>query len=238
MKAVKGFIVITLVAAGVLLAARYLNCGYLRNYTPDSDKTIREIREKIAPLEKNGIKDTKALFTLANQYSRLGTIYIEKRLWGLAIENYEKAIGYGKDTPGVYYSLGLAYANRGSEKNDAADIDRAEANYQKAIAMQDDYYDARNALAILLFYHKDEKDRAIELMEGVVARNKKHYIARFTLGRFYYETGKLSRALSIYEDLSSDLDKLPPSRIIGEYRNNARDNIQRILTEMKKQKGD
>lgn len=237
MKKVKAFIVFVLVVISVLLAAKYLNCGFVRNYTEDKDSKIQEIKEKIAPLEKDAIKDTKTLDTLANQYSRLGTIYIEKGLWDLAIENYEKAIKYGKDTAGVYYSAGLAYANRGSEKNDSGDMDRAESLYRKAVAMQENYYDAQNALAILLFYHKDEKESATEIMQGVVARNKKNYIARFTLGRFYYELGKLPQALSIYEDLSADFDKLPQSEIINDYKKNARENIQRIMTEMRKQKG-
>lgn len=236
MKTVRRFIAFVVIVVAVLLAAKYLKCGYLRDFSPDSDEKIQEIRKKIAPLEKEEIKDTKTLDILANQYSRLGTIYIEKGLWDLSIEHYEKAIKYGKNTPGVYYSAGLAYANRGREKNDIADIDRAESLYRKAISMQGNYVDAQNALAILLFYHKDERKSAVEIMEGVVARNKKNYMARFTLGRFYYELGKLSRALSIYEDLNADFDRLPPSEIISEYRKNATENIQRIMSEMRKEK--
>jgi tetratricopeptide (TPR) repeat protein len=236
MKTVKMFIAFVVVVVVVLLAAKYFNCGFVRDYTDNKDRTIQEVREKITDLEKDKIKDEKTLNILANQYSRLGTIYIEKNLWDLAIEYYEKAIKYGKNTPGIYYSAGLAYANRGSEKNSVDDIDRAEYFYKKAVAMQDNYYDAQNALAILMFYHKDDKAGATEIMERVVARNKKNYIARFTLGRFLYETGKLPRALSVYEDLAADLDRLPPSEIISDYKKNTRDNIQRIMTEMRKEK--
>lgn len=236
MKAVKIFIVFTVVAVTVLLTAKYLNCGFVRDYADDRDRKIQEIRDTITDLEKDSIKDEKALNTLASQYSRLGTIYIEKGLWDLAIEYYEKAIKYGRNTPGIYYSAGLAYANRGAEKNSGDDFERAESLYRKAVSLQESYYDAQNALAILLFYHRDGQAEATGIMEKVVSRNKKNYIARFTLGRFYYELGKLPQALSIYEDLNTDFDRLPPSEIINDYRKNARENIQRIMSEMRKEK--
>jgi tetratricopeptide (TPR) repeat protein len=236
MKNVKIFLVFLLVVVIVLAVSKYFNCGFVRDYSVNTDSRLKQAQEKIAELEKNKVKDTKTIESIANWYSTLGTIYMDKRLWDLAIENYMKGLQHGKDTPGVYYSIGLAYANRGSERDNSEDIDKAEFYYKKAIEMQDNYYDAQNALAILLFYHKGEKDKAISTIQEVVARNKKNYIARFTLGRFYYETGQLPKSLSVYEDLSSDLDKLPPSEIIEGYKKNCKENIQRIMSEINKQK--
>jgi tetratricopeptide (TPR) repeat protein len=236
MKNVKIFLAFLLVVVIVLAVSKYFNCGFVRDYSVNTDSRLKQAQEKIAELEKNKVKDTKTIESMANWYSTLGTIYMEKRLWDLAIENYMKGLQHGKDTPGVYYSIGLAYANRGSERDNSEDIDKAEFYYKKAIEMQDNYYDAQNALAILLFYHKGEKDKAISTIQEVVARNKKNYIARFTLGRFYYETGQLPKSLSVYEDLSSDLDKLPPSEIIEGYKKNCKENIQRIMSEINKQK--
>jgi tetratricopeptide (TPR) repeat protein len=237
MKSVKIFLAIVLFAVIVLGVAKYFKSGFVRDYTVNTDKRIEDIRTKIAGLEKENIKDTQTLNRLADQYTTLGTIYLEKRLWDQSIEYYEKGLKYGKDTAGAYYSIGLAYANRGSESDSRDDINKAEFYYKKAIDMQDNYYDAQNALAILLYFHKDEKTKAILIMEEVVGRNKKNYMARFTLGRFYYESNQVSRALSVYEELNSDLEKLPPSGIIEEFKKNCRDNIQRIMMETKKQKG-
>lgn len=232
MKKLRIIIVFIIVGAVVFAAVKFYNIELTREYRINSDKTIEDLKDKIAAMEKEKIKDTRTMASLANNYSRLGTIYIEKRLWDPAIENYLKSMKYGKDTPGVYYSIGLAYGNRGSERNSSEDIDKAEFYYKKAIAMQDNYYDAQNALAILLFYHKDQKDKALAMIEEVVGRNKKNYMARFTLGRFLYEMDKLPRALSVYEDLNADLEKLPPSGIIDEYKKNCKDNIQRIMMEV------
>jgi tetratricopeptide (TPR) repeat protein len=237
MKIVKGFIAFFLVATVVILVAKYFNVGLVREYTGvNSDKTINDLKEKIADLEKEKIKDTRTMISLADNYSRLGTIYIGKRLWDPAIESYLKSMKYGKDTPGLYYSAGLAYGNRGAERDSREDIDKAEHYYNKAIAMQENYSDAQNALAILLFYHKDEKNKALSLIQEVVGHNKKNYMARFTQARFYYEMDKIPQALSVYEDLNADLEKLPPSGVKDEYMKNCRDNIQRIMIEVKKKK--
>jgi tetratricopeptide (TPR) repeat protein len=232
MKTVRGFLVVFIIIGIVYAAARFFNCGLVRDYTVSSDKKIEDIKEKIAALEKDDIKDLKTVERLADQYTMLGTIYLEKRLWDMAIENYAKGIKYGKNTPGVFYSIGLAYANRGSERNSREDIDRAYSYYTQAVDIQDNFYDAQNALAILLFYHKDDKERGLTIIKNVVMRNKKHYIARFTLGRMYYDMNNPEKALQVYEDLNTDLEKLPPSEIINEYKVNCKQNIHRIMSEL------
>ncbi|MBP7735399.1 MAG: tetratricopeptide repeat protein [Spirochaetes bacterium] len=239
MKKAVYIVIFFIIATAIVFAARFFNCGNLRERTTNSDKKIEELKKKIAGLEEEKIKDARAMSSLANNYTYLGTLYVDKRLWDQAIDCYEKGISYGKDTPGVYYSIGLAYGNRGADRDSEEDIDKAERYYRKAIAMQNDYSDAQNALAILLYYHKNKKDEALSLIEEVVGRNKKNYLARFTQARFYYEMDKLPRALSLYEDLNAELEKLPPSQVKDEYMKNSRDNIQRIMMEIgKKRKSD
>lgn len=227
-------LVCAVIIAVAAVGTKYFNwsCSPLREYRANTDKDIRDTLDRIAEIEKDGTKDTVTIGRLRDQYSRLGTIYLQKSLWDMAIESFGRSIGYGA-TPGVMYSLGIAHANRGVERDSQEDIDRAESYYRKALDMKDDLNDARNALAILLFYHKDEKERALALAEEAVAREKKFYIARFTLGRFYYEMNRPEKALSVYEDLHAELEKLPPSEIINDYKNQCRDNIQRIMSEIR-----
>lgn len=229
--------VCALIIGVTAVGTKYFNwsCSYLRDYRANTDREIRETRDKIAEIEKDTSRDTKSIDRLREQYSRLGTIYLKRSLWDLAIESFGRSIRYGA-TPGVMYSLGIAHANRGVERDSQEDIDRAESYYKKSLEMKDDLNDARNALAILLFYHKDERDRALALVEEAVARDRKFYIARFTLGRFNYEMNRPGKALSVYEDLYADLEKLPPSEIINDYKNQCRDNIQRIMSEVSKSK--
>ncbi len=234
-------VLITILVFGILIVtafvgSKYFNCNFVNDYRYDADRRIREIKELIEDIEGEEVRDTKSLKRLGEQYSHLGSIYLQKSLWDQAIEAYDKSLHFGRNTPGVLYSLGLAYGNRGKERDSADDIDKAAFYLKKAIDNKKNFFEAENALAILLFYHKDEKDAALKIIEELAPRNPKFYIGRFTLGRFYYEMGSLEKALVVYEDLNADLDKLPPSGIINGYKNQCRENIQRIMSEMTERK--
>jgi tetratricopeptide (TPR) repeat protein len=235
-KVLKATVIFVVVILAIFLAAKYLNCGLKREYRVSTDKHIKEIRDRIKDIEDDNVSDTESIRRLGEQYSNLGGVYLQKGLWDLAIESYEKSIHYGRSSPGVLYSIGIAYGNRGRERDNSEDVGKSESYLRKAIDLKDNFYEAENALAILLFYHKDEKDEAVSLAKEVVSRNPKYYIGRFTLGRFYYEMGALDKALPVYEDLNADLDKLPKSDIINAYKNQCRENIQRIMGEMTQRK--
>ncbi|MBN2077819.1 MAG: tetratricopeptide repeat protein [Spirochaetes bacterium] len=236
MKMVKLVVVLAVLAGAVFIGIRYFGCSFVRDYTVNEDKKIRGIMDRIEELEKEKVKDTMLLRRLGDQYSQLGTVYLERGLWEQAVTAFEKSVARGKTTPEVLYSLGLAYANRGKEANDPGDIDRAESLYRRAVAARKNFSDARNALAILLFFERNERERGLAMAREVVAGDDKYYIGRFTLGRFYYEMDRPREALAVYEELYSDLEKLPPSEIIEAYKKDCRGNIQRIMAEMVKKK--
>jgi tetratricopeptide (TPR) repeat protein len=228
----KAIIVFTVIIGAVLIASRFFDLGFKRNYRVDTDKHINEIRERIKDIEEDNKRDTASLRRLGEQYSNLGGIYLQKGLWDQAIDSYEKSIHNGRSTHGVLYSLGIAYGNRGRERENEEDFGKSELYLRKAIDMKENFYEAQNALAILLFYHRDGGDEALSIAQEVSSRNPKYYVGRFTLGRLYYEKRAPEKALQVYEDLNADLEKLPPSGIINTYKNQCRENIQRIMTEM------
>ena len=80
--------------------------------------------------------------------------------------------------------------------------------------------------------NRNGKDEAQRLLNEIIARNKAYYPARFALGRFNYELGYKEKALTIYQDLASDLDRLPPSEIANDYKEQCRNNITRIQMEL------
>ncbi|HPS57737.1 MAG TPA: tetratricopeptide repeat protein [Spirochaetota bacterium] len=212
----------------------FFNCGMRREYRGVDDKFIRDIRDKITMLEKEEVKDPAAIGRLAEQYNLLGTIYLEKELYGPAIDALNNSMKYGNTSAPIYYSLGLAYANRSVATNSADDLDKAEACYRKAIEKRPGFQDSMYGLAVLLFYHRDKKEEAMNLVNEIVAKNPAFYEARFAQGRFLYETGNREQALSVYQSLASDLEKLPPSGIVNEYKSNCSNNINTLISELGK----
>jgi len=196
---------------------------------------IEKLKERIKEQEsKDAVSRNTRL--LGDLYNQLGTKYLESKTWDPAIDAFIKAIKYGKSSSEVHYSLGLAYANRGKDAGGSDDFETAENQYRRALEISPDNKRASYALAILLFYKKNEKDRALTIMETVAANNKKFYDSRFALARFYYEMDMPERSLRTYEDLYSDLQKLPDSDVSREYKNAAKENIGTLMQELSVQR--
>ncbi len=196
---------------------------------------VQELRKRIEEIEGNGKGKHEYITELGQLYYKLGLKHMDAGNWDQAIDCLEKSISYGKDKAMTYYSLGLAYANRGKEIKKSEDIAKAEHNYRKALELSRDFPDAQYGLGILLFYEKDEKEEALRVMQDLVVKNRNYHMGFFALARFYYEMNKPEKALSIYEDLYAQLQKKSDeSRLIREYKEKCRENIQRIMQELSK----
>ena len=211
----------------------YINCGMKRNHDEKSEKHYQGIRDRIVMLEKKEPKDDLTKQRLAEQYNVIGLHYLDKQMFDLAMESFNNSIKYGNNKADIFYSLGLAYAGRSVEKKSSEDIKLAEHNYRRAVSINGRLHDAKYALAILLFYHKDNgQDEAVKLINDILSNNMAHYPARFASARFQYELGNKKEALSIYQRLSADIDKMPASGISKNFKTQCNDNIQRIKSEL------
>jgi tetratricopeptide (TPR) repeat protein len=196
-------------------------------------KDVDELKKKAAKYESRARNKQEFASELGLIYYELGQKYLDRHSWDLSIESFEKALMYGKNTAIVHYSLGLAYANKGKDLMKKEDIDRAEAQYKKALGISGDYSDARYALGVLLFYEKDDKEEGIKMMEQLVMSNRNYYRAFFALGRFYYEMNKPEKSLAVYEDVYSELQKKSAdSKYIQEYKDIAKQNIDQLMQEI------
>ncbi len=205
-------------------------CNPLRE-APDTDKSINKYKKRIAELEKDPGASTRKSFGLSENYFNLGNAYMEKKLFDPAIDAFTKAIENGKRGPSVYYSLGLAYGNKGKDIDGSEDLDRAEEYFKKALEQDPGYYLAKYSWSFILFYNRGEKEKAVDMMQEVVSARPKYYRARFALGVFYYEMGMIDSSLGTYLDLRADLQKLPDSAMKKEYLERCKESIDRLMVE-------
>ena len=192
---------------------------------------IKRIEEELSELTAKSSTNPEAVNKIGVLYQNLGGKYNEKGAWDPAIDALQKALGYGRNTPLVHYQLAIAYANRGTQIENKDDIDKAQIHYEKALQMDPNFIEAKYGLAILLFYQKDNRSKALQLMEEITKQKPTFYRARFALGRFYYENKDLNKSLSVYQDLYTDLEKMD-SPLAKEYKQACKENIQRITTEL------
>jgi tetratricopeptide (TPR) repeat protein len=246
MKSPKDIIIsAAMVSAMLLPLASLTSCGDMscreRSYMSNlrarksSNQRIVELRDKIDS-EMRKSEDRRATVRIGEWYSHLGEQYLEQKSWDQAIESLQKGISYGQHNPGIHHSLGVAYANRGKELGRGEDFAQAEHHYRQSLEFGVEKNESGYALAILQFYHLDRKDEALRLMEGSVAKNRKFYRWRFGLGKMYYESGKPDQAMTVYEDLYADLQKLRESPMVNEYRNACRENISKLTSEISRKK--
>jgi tetratricopeptide (TPR) repeat protein len=201
----------------------------LRQYGPE--ERIEKINKELASLEKNP-KDEKAITRLGDLHEQLATIYLDKEEFDTALLHINKAFSYKRNNPYLNYMAGLIYGHWATKSNSKDDIAKAENYYRQAIALKKDYTDALHALAMLLFFSKKERQEPIKIIEGIYEQFPSNYRVRFTLGRFYYESGRKQDALDIYTALRLDLEKLPDSPIKQEFLTNCINNIKKVQAEL------
>lgn len=206
---------------------------YLAPLRQDSgdEEAISELQAKIETEQKKG-GTTRSNTRLAGLHDELGSRYLNKRMWDPAIEHLEKAIRLGQNGSAVHNNLGIAYANRGKDLSREEDLERGESQYRRSLEIQPERNDAAYGLAVLLFYHRDQKAEAIEILEKMVRGYRVHYPARFGLARMYYETGKLAESLSRYQELCAEFNSAPDRPEVREYKSACKENIQRVSEEI------
>ncbi|HPJ44068.1 MAG TPA: hypothetical protein PLY21_17190 [Spirochaetota bacterium] len=226
------FLAVILVITGINEAFDLVQCNMRRSYKSMEDRDIQRIKDKIAGLEKEQIKDVSTVKRLADQYALLGRIFLERKMWDQSIECYLNSEKYGGNGAAVMYALGLGYANRGYEHDSDTDFAKAEEYYRKSLEKKAGYDDALYGLGVLMYYHRNGKEEGLRLVTELAMKNPAYYPARFAMGRFNYENGDLHKALQIYQQLQQDLDRLPKSEIINNYKEQCSANIARITTEL------
>jgi tetratricopeptide (TPR) repeat protein len=208
-----------LLTLGAVKKVRSADIEEIKKETDDSAKRYRSQLESAEKVSLN--------------YERLGRKYAEQGNWTPAIESFTKALEYGGGSSAeIHYLLGAAYANRAKETDSKDDIAMAESQYGKAVSGNPELSSARYGLGLLVFYLKKERPRGIDIMRELIIRKPDFLDARFALGRFYYENGEPSRALSVYEDLYSALQKRGDSAETQKLLADCKANISRLMSEL------
>lgn len=230
MKKILALLLLIFVSCSEKSCFEIIQCNPLRQQgKKTTEERITDLRERIKDLEADTAKREKNPLLLGDLYNNLGNRYLETEQWDSAIDAFNSALKNGRLNHIIYFSLGLSYANRGKRNHSGEDFNKALSFYEKSLSMEPEYSAAGYALAILLFFEKNEKEKATAIMEQITLKNKTDYKARFALGRFYYETGKMKESLRIYNELCDDLEKVPESELINEYRARCRENAEKLM---------
>jgi tetratricopeptide (TPR) repeat protein len=236
---IRRFIIPLLILALFVLAAYKM--GFKNLFIPSAVRTVKQesnldnLTREAKKAEKQALEDPSKSNRAGEAWENLGDRHLKLKNWTPAIDSFKKAIEYGNSGAPVHFGLALGYANRGRETDSDPDIDKAIRHYRRALEINPGMKDAAYGLALVLYYEKDQKKRAMEIVGKIIESDPTYYRARFALGRMRYESGNLPGALTVYENLYEDLKKRPDSPRIQEFKEKASDNITRIMSELNRQ---
>ncbi|MBP7653049.1 tetratricopeptide repeat protein [Candidatus Dependentiae bacterium] len=204
MKKIRNFILI-------LLILQVISCS-------DSKINFNDLRSRIQELKQRGsgqntanlqntVKETEELLNIClsafeNQYQALrylGVQCLQRQMYDAAIENLNKALKIKSEDADLHYYLAIAYANKG--KRDSSYNFKAEQEYKEALILQPNNSLALYSLGILYYYHLNQKDMAMEVMNKSYQNAAKYeYKPSAMLARFYLEKNEFGEAVKYYKD--------------------------------------
>ncbi len=169
------------------------------------EEKIKEIQEAIKRYESVADRTIEANQQLGHYYKLLAVKYLDREMYGLALESLEDAIFYNPENP-VLFQLGavcsarMAKSAMDSQKREQYFL-RAEKYYNRAIELDARYVDALYGLAILYVFELDRPFDAAPLLERVLRIQKKNSDAMFLLARVYVQSRRIEEAIELYETI-------------------------------------
>jgi len=196
--------------------------------------SIEEMREAIKTYGDELEKTVAANDKVAMYWRLLSVKYMDKKMYGPALEAARKALTFYPDNAGLYYVVGICsgYMAKTAAAEDgggAAERERWLATAESAF-LQSVELDPRNlktlyALGVLYSFELERYEDAVSAMERYLAISTKDVDAFFLLARSLYGAGRLQEAADAYGKIM-DITKL------AEKRELAGENRKRIMDEL------
>ena len=194
-----------------------------------SEERIEELQAAIEEFRDVVEAKVEASRNMAVYYKMLASEYIERRMFGLALDALEEAIAIQPENPSLFYTAGVAAARFAKSQVEEAEalawFARAESYYQRCIELDPRNGDAHYGLAVLYEFELDRSAEARTLLQNLISFEPNNYPALGVLARIYVSDGRVSDAISIYEDIVAN-SKDP------DLREQAAENRRRLLGEV------
>lgn len=170
-----------------------------------SAQTIEELKEGIAAYEKEAERTIEATEQLGIYYKLLAVQYLDREMYGPAMESIENALFYYPENPILYHLGGVCSARmakvdiQGNNRSEL--LNKAEKYYLRAIELDSGYVDSLYGLSVLYIFELDKPFDAEPLLKRILSREKRNSDAMFLLARVYVLSGRIEDAVALYETI-------------------------------------
>ncbi len=147
-------------------------------------------------------------------YKMLATRYLDAKMYGEALKNFQTAIEYYPANQNLFYYVGvcagymaqssLDYNATGSQSQEKYNyLKLSESAYLRAIEIEPRYVRSLYGLGVLYVFELDECKKAIQYLERALEIETKNTDIMFVLARAYYVEGEYDAAVSLYDRIAA-----------------------------------
>lgn len=181
----------------------------------DHPTTEEELKAAITKYQKRVADNQIADSQVGVWYKMLAVRYLDNKMYGQALEYFQKAIQFQPTNQNLYYYVGLCAgymsktcldykatgASTTTEKYNYLKL--AESAYLRAIEIESKYGRALYGLGVLYVFELDQSEKAIPHLEKLLSFDTRNFDAMFVLARAYYMQGDYEKAASLYDKIAS-----------------------------------
>lgn len=193
-----------------------------------SEERIAEIEEQIEQYRDIVEEKVQATGELGVYYKLLARAYVNRRMFGPALDALEQAIRIETDNAVVFYRAGVAAGHLAKAAASQAEAMRyfetAERYYRRAIELDPEYLDALYGLAVLYAFELDRPEEALSLLERATTVNPNRARPYMLMGRVLLELDRPEEAAEAY-------GRAAETAVSDEVADAALENRRRILGE-------
>lgn len=199
--------------------------GYRGQEIPED--RIKEIEKLIGRYEKTVDDAVETAAQAGEFYKLLAVDYIDREMYGLALESIHEAIRYFPENPLLFYLAGMcsgrmAKAAVNQPESRETYLSQSEEYYLRAVELDNQFTEALYGLSVLYVFEMDRPGDAEPYLLRILERQTRHIEAMFLLARVYVYEGRIEEAVELYERII-DLGQSQ------EQRSRAEENKARLL---------
>lgn len=179
----------------------------------DHPTTIEELKDAISKYQKRAADIQIAQGQVGIWYKILGTRYVDKKMYGEAMQCFEKALQFYPNNQNLYYYVGICagymshasldFQGTGSSEKKQNYLKLAENSYLRALEIEPRFSSVLYAIGVLYSFELGENEKAIPYLEKLLTIEKKHTDGMFALARCYYATSQFQKAVDLYDKIIS-----------------------------------
>ena len=179
-----------------------------------SPTTEAELKEAIKKYQDRIYDIQLAQGQIGIWYKMLGTRQLDAKMYGEALDSFQKAIQFYPANQNLFYWVGvcagyMAKASLDFKASGATTSERynylklAESAYLRAIELDERYGRALYGLAIIYIYELGESAKGIPYLERFLDIEKRNTDAMFRLAEAYYLNYDFDKAADLYDQIIS-----------------------------------